>query len=405
MLYFSELKHKKVYTEDNVYLGRLSDLVFRATDTPTITKLLIHVGGGEELMVPVVFMKRIQGDYGDVMLHKRYETAELAEDELYIGKNLLDNQIIDISGDKMVRVNDVAIQDKPELTIAGADIGVLGVLRWFGIEDLVNKGLSRFKIKLHSRFLSWADIQTLELTRGHVKIKKEQTKLSKIRPEDLADYLEQTNVDNTRNVVKMLTVERAANVINNLNLNYQLELFRQFDTEEAAKIISHMEEEEAADILSSLPKKKAEKIMSHLPEHAHKGIIYLLDISKSPVGDIISTEYLTVSPDATVREVSEQIKSATQEFSELYYVYVLNKEQQLVGVFSMHELLLQGADASVFKFMSPNVLTISLSTPESVVLKKLLKYKLYALPVVDREKHILGIVTFDDVSELIHNIQ
>lgn len=255
MIYFSELKNKKVYTEDNVYVGRLRDLVFRASENPLITKLVVRSQSKENMMVPMEFLKKMHGDLGDVILRKHYELGELAEDEMFLGKNLLDNQIIDLAGDKMVRVNDVAIQEKPEFILAGVDIGVLGILRWFGLEDRANRLLGAFKVNLTSRFLSWGDIQTLELTRGHVKIKKEQTKLDKIRPEDLADYLEQTNVSNIRSIIKMLDVQRAADVINNLNLNYQIELFKQFEGEEAAKIVRHMDAEEAADLLASLTKK------------------------------------------------------------------------------------------------------------------------------------------------------
>ena len=404
MIYFSELKNKKVYTEDNVFVGRLRDLVFRATENPLITKVMIVSQSKEQMMVPMEFIKKLHGDLGDAILRKHYEEEPLAEDELFVGKNLLDNQIIDIAGDKMVRVNDVAIQEKPEYMLAGVDIGVLGILRWFGMEDRANRLLGAFKVNISSRFLSWGDIQTLELTRGHVKIKKEQTKLDKIRPEDLADYLEQTNVSNISNIIKMLDIQRAADVINNLNLNYQIELFKQFDVEEAAKIIKHMDAEESADVLATLTKRKREKIMELIDEKTRHAIEYLLKLSKSPVGDIITTEYMTVNPHQSVRDVIDAIRQTTRDFNDLHYVYVLNKEEQLVGVFSLHELLLQQLDSQVFKFMHPNVTTVYLSTPESVVLQKLLKYKLYALPVVDPEKHLIGLVTFDDVSELIHNI-
>jgi CBS domain-containing protein/sporulation protein YlmC with PRC-barrel domain len=405
MIYFSEIKNKKVYTEDNVFVGRLRDLVFRASESPLITKLVVHNQNRENMMVPVEFLKKMHGDLGDIILRKHYELEGLSEDEMFVGKNLLDNQIIDIAGDKMVRVNDVAIQEKPEFILAGVDIGVLGILRWFGLEDRANKLLGAFKVNLTSRFLSWGDIQTLELTRGHVKIKKEQTKLDKIRPEDLADYLEQTNVSNIRNIIKMLDVQRAADVINNLNLNYQIELFKQYDGEEAAKIVKHMDAEEAADLLASLTKKKRDRIMELVDDKTRKDIEYLLKLSKSPVGEIITTEYLTVAPQQTVREVIDLVRQVTRDFNDMHYVYVLNKEKQLVGVFSLHELLLQNLDNHVFKFMNPNVTVVYLSTPESVVLTKLLKYKLYALPVVDQARHIIGLVTFDDVSELIHNIR
>src|SRR3989338_8215623 len=111
---------------------------------------------------------------------------------------LQNNRVLTKDGIYIGKLNDVAIQDKPGYSIAGVDIGLVGILRWLGLIDFINKLLGKIGIKLRSQFLSWADIQTLELSRGHVKIKKEQTKLEKIRPEDLADYLEEPNVANVK---------------------------------------------------------------------------------------------------------------------------------------------------------------------------------------------------------------
>lgn len=406
MLYFSDLKNRKVFTEDNVFVGRLTDLVFRASQNPVITKLIVKSKVDNAMMVSSRFLKKMSGDKGDVILRKNFETAELTDDELYIGKNLLDNQIIDIEGSKVVRVNDVAIQDKQgeDLYISGVDIGLLGLLRWFGIEHMANKSLGKIGIRLSSRFLSWADIQTLELTRGHVKIKKEQSKLSSIKPEDLADYLEETNLTNIKQVLTILDVKQRAGVIDKLNLNYQIELFRQFEPEESAKIINLMEPEESADVLATLSKKRQQKILPLLHEKVREEVEYLLKLSRTPIGDIISTEYLTVSPTMTAQDVLHEIRTKTKDFSSFAYIYVVNDQKQLVGAFALHDLILQNHDTQVFKFMTQNLSVIHLTTPPIVALRKLIKYTLFALPVVDNERHIIGIVIFDDVSGLINKV-
>lgn len=397
MLYFSELKNKKVYTEDNIRIGKLKDLIFLASENPVVTKLVMKTPNEPNVIIPLEYIKKLDGA---VVLSKNYETSELDENELYLVNNLLDNQIIDITGDKIVRVNDVAIQDKPGYYIAGVDIGILGILRWFGLEDLLIRFVKKFRVKLSSQFLSWADIHPLELTRGHVKIKKEQTKLEKIPPEDLADYLEKTTVSNVSHILNVLDEKTAAEVISNLNINYQTALFKQFTEEIAAKVLSRIDPEDAVDILIGLSKKRREKIMKFLSAEAYKEIEYLLSLSKTPVGGILTTEFLTVSPDIRVKEVIKEIRKETKDFYYLHYVYVINRDNQLVGVFSLHELLQQHPDTPVYKFMTQNISVIQLSTPEIVVLRKIIKYKLFSLPVVDREKKMLGIVTFDDVIDL-----
>ena len=395
MLYFSELKNKKIYTEDNVFVGKLKDMVFHASEAPNITDLVAKSAKGD-LMIPIEFLKNFNKE---IIIQKGYKVSELEENQLYMTQNLLDNQIIDIAGDKLVRVNDIAIQDKPGYFIAGVDIGLLGILRWFGLDEFLIRASKKFNINLSSQFLSWADIHPLELTRGHVKIKKELTKLKKIRPEDLADYLERTNVSNISRILNVVDQETATDVIENLNINYQTELFKHFDPNKSSKIIAKIDPEEAVDILLSLNRKRKKEILDALDTRTFDKITHLLNLSRTPVGHFLTTEYLKVPSSDRVKDVLYKINEKTRDFFVLFYVYVVNENDELVGVFNLHELILQNQETPVYKFMSQNLITIHLNTPEVIVLRKLVKYKLYSLPVLDKFNKIVGVVTFDDVIE------
>jgi len=396
MIYFSELQNKKVYTEDNIYVGKLKDLIFTASEDPNVTKFLIKTRNNSKLIIPIKFIKNVSNE---IIIEKNFIGSKLQEDELYLLQNILDKQIIDITGEKIVRVNDVAIQDKPRFYIAGVDIGILGILRWFGLDDYLIRLLKKFNFNLTSQFLSWADIHPLELARGHVKIKKEQTKLHKIKPEDLADYLEKTNVSNITQILNIVDEKKATEVIKNLNINYQSELFRQFEPEKAKKILSNIDPDEAVDILLTLSKKRRNAILSILDKRTYNEINYLLSLSKTPIGHIITTELLTVQSFERAKDIIKKIHDQTKEFFVLFYVYVLNEKNELVGVFNLHELMLQGPETPAYKFMSQDLVVIHLNTPRVIVLRKFVKYKLYSLPVIDKSKKIIGVVTFDDVIE------
>lgn len=174
MIYFSEIFNKKIYNEDSLYVGRLKDFIFLASENPYITKIVIENKNKEKEIISYEYVKKINKK---IIIEKNYLSSSLEENELFLVKNLLDKQIIDIKGNKVVRVNDVALTKiDNQLIIAGVDIGFIGLLRRiriFNIEKIYNI-LTRLKIKFSSRFLSWADIHPLELSRGQVKLKKKK---------------------------------------------------------------------------------------------------------------------------------------------------------------------------------------------------------------------------------------
>lgn len=399
MVYFSEIVGKKVYTEDNIHVGYLEDLIFLVAENPIVTKIVIKDKTNQKLIISTDYLQKVN-KY--LTIEKEFLVTYLEENELFLVKNLLDKQIIDLKGNKIVRVNDVALQDKEKLLIAGVDVGFLGVLRRLRIgADNFYKVASFFNFKLASQFLSWADIQPLELIRGNVKLRKKEEKLEKIRPEDLADYLEKTNVINARKFLKILDTEKAAEVIGNLNINYQTALFKNFHIDKAAKLISFLDPDEAVDVLLTLTKKKREEVLEKLSPKIKDQIIHLLDLSKEPIGALLTTEYLTVGPEDTVRQVIDKIKKETKDFSSLYCIYVVNKENQLTGVVSLQEILKEDLDMPLYKFMTQNLIVIHLTTPVEIAMKKFLKYHLSSLPVINQEKRLEGIVNFDDITNYV----
>jgi len=399
MLYFSEIRGKKVSTEDGIQVGRLDDFIFLSSDKPRVTKLVIRDAKNEALVVPIDFLKKTNGNF---IIAKNYLITELQENELYVLKNLLDKQIIDIKGNKIVRVNDIVFQrEETNWYIVGVDIDLLGILRWLGLSELAVKFLRLFGLPGSSRFLSWSDIQPVELSRGQVKLKMEETKLERLRPEDLADHLEKTNMINTRRVLRLVDENFAAQVISDLNINYQVDIIRHFKPEKSASIISLMDPNEAVDILLSLSKRRWESIINLLPEKKRLQLLNLIDLSKTPIGSLMTTEFISVPSSFTVRETIDKIKKETADYNFLDYVYVVNEKNQLVGVSNLHELMLQNLDEQVYKFMTQNVITIYLTTPEEIAIKKILKYELQALPIINEKKNILGVLGFDVLSDFI----
>ena len=405
MLYFSELKGKRVVTENGVTLGKLDDLIFLTENQPTVTKLVVSGHAEAPYLIPTNFLKRLNTT---ICVSDSFAIEPLSENEMYVSKNVLDQQIIDIKGNKVVRVNDVAIQDipaqidkPPQMVIAGVDIGIVGILRWFGADETFGRLLRLMGKTVTSQFLSWADVQPLQLVRGQVVLKKEEKKLAKLRPEDLADHLETMSMRGVTRMLDLMDENLASSVVENLNITYQQNLFKQFAPDRSAKLIEHMDADEAVDILLSLTDKRRLNIMSVLSPMKQAEINELMALSSTPIGGLITKKFFAANPNETAGTIRNRIRKETNLSDNILYVYGVNGNRQLVGVANLHELLVQASDTPLYRFMNTSLIVLHLTTPMKIAARRMFKYKLEALPVIDDNKHILGIVLLDDLGDWI----
>lgn len=408
MYYFSELVNKKVVNENNKTIGKLKDFLFLAEETPKITKLYVKKNNKRSFAILIKDLKDVNDQ---IVVNRDFVEKEVAEREFSMAENLLNRQIIDVKGGKVVRVNDIAIQDKQSLPpkggkeeeleyyIAGVDVGFRAILRWFKLEKVTTPLYKALKLYSHPHFLSWGDIEPLELARGNVQLKKDIGDLERMRPEDLADYLEKTNIRNVNKVITGLDDEYAADVIEDLNINYQTALFKRFEPEQASRLIDFLEPDEAVDILLTLPRDKRNEILESLEKTKNEELRELMRYSKTSVGKLINPEFISVNSEATVAQTLSAVKEKLPERPFSSYIYALNHERHLVGVIELSDLLMQGGDEQIFKFMEQDVVVGHLTTPQAIALKRMLKYKLYALPIIEDNQKMIGVVTFDDMME------
>ncbi len=395
MLYFAELSGKRVVSSDGKTIGRLEDLVFLASGQPLVTKLALTSSHGTRI-IPMTSVTVLNGI---VKLAANFQTTDIAENELSVRQHLLDQQIIDIKGNKVVRVNDVAIQEKPYLVVAGVDVGILGIARWFKLEQFLNRGLAKFGKTATSDFLAWENIQPVELSRGKVVLKREETKLTKLRPEDLADHLERLSVKNLTKILDLLPNEYEADVVQNLNISHQRMLFRTVKPNHAAQVLSRVDPDDAVDILLSLPARRREAILAMLPLEAKQPIDHLIGLSTTDIGSLATSDFFAANPEETAGNLRRRMKRDTDSAAAITYIYVVNKKRELVGVCNLHELILQDTDTPVYKFMTPNVVAVYLTTPPAIAINKMVKYKIYSLPIINEKRQMLGMVTIDDLIE------
>jgi magnesium transporter len=210
-----------------------------------------------------------------------------------------------------------------------------------------------------------------------------------------------TNTHNVHRFITSLDLKKAAEVVESLTVNYQVEVFQRFETAKAAELLNEIDPDEAVDILLALDRSRRDKIMRKLPTEKQQELHKLMTFSRTPVGKLMTSEFYAISGSKTAKDIIRDIRLNTADFSSFGAIYILNRDDQLVGVCSPHELMLQEPDAPAYKFMIPEPIVALLTTPIEVVIYKLLKYNISAIPIINREKKILGIITIDDVSEIV----
>lgn len=393
MLYFSELRGKTVLAGD-LFIGILDDVVFQVSPAAVVTKLFVKKQSGKKIFIPYSAVDRIGSR---IHVDANFVPTELAENELFVGKNINDQQIIDINGSNIVRVNDVVFIQQPQLHISGVDVGALGVLRWFGLEEIFSKSLRIVGKEMIPKLLAWTDVAPVELARGRVVMKQSDTRLKRLKPEDLAGHLDTMSIRNVKKIINLFEDAYAAEVFSNLSVWSQAGLLRSFLPAKSATIIAQLETDEAVDALITIRRSERDKIIGLLDRTQQHEIKRLMGLAKTPVGHVVSNDFLTVKPQDTVGNTINKVREARNDLEDIQCVYVINNENQLIGIFTLYELLIQKSDVPIYKFMIQNPIVVQLATPKELVLRRMQKYNLNSIPVVTEKRHMLGVVDLLDL--------
>ena len=333
---------------------------------------------------------------------------DLPEDEisqgLFLVENVLDKQIVDLNGRKLVRVNDVRLVTVPMGTFAIAvDIGAEGLLRRLGISQPLKRILSLFRISISSKYILWDDVQTIDYSNLNIKLSKSYTRLQTLHPSDLADILEDLGKKSSMSVFSALDEEKAADVLEELETHAQIHIVENLPVEKAADVLEKMPADEVADILDELEDEKAEILLNEMDDESSQEVRELLEYSDNSVGSIMTTDYLSFGPDTLVADVIKEIQEKRPEPYELYKICVTEDDNELVGTFSLRDLILASPRHKLNQIMNPEPILLFDDQKQDDAGLMISKYSLLAVPVVDRGNQLQGMVIVDDVVEgLIH---
>ena len=340
------------------------------------------------------------------IISSRRREAELGEfqpatDRLLIGKDVLDKQIVDIDGAKIVRVNDVKLTDEGGVAcVTDVDVGVRGILRRLGVERRGDAFFRAIRHPLKHQLISWRFIQPLQPKLDRLTLSVSHKALSDLHPADIAQIISGMSPDERKGFFGKLDLETAAEALHELEPDVQADLITDMDKEQAADVIERMPPDEAADVIADLPADKAQELLGLIEKEEAEDIHELLGHEEDTAGGLMTNEYLAWPPEITVGEALEKFRTEANEIEAVYYIYAV-RDEKLLGVVGLRELILLDPAMSLSAAMHTKLITVQADANQEAVAALISKYNLLALPVVDEQNRLLGVVTVDDVVDLL----
>ncbi|HYR93943.1 MAG TPA: CBS domain-containing protein [Methylomirabilota bacterium] len=401
MPYLSEIQHRRVIEPNGNEVGTLKDLaVVPQGQFPAVQWAILATGDGEQ----VVKWADMAQEIGHLRLRGRREgmqTVTLPPEALRLSRDLLDKQIVDTHGAKVVRVNDLQLSEVDgQLRLVGADVGLRGLLRRVGAESLAERVLGMAGRKLPRGIIPWHLVEPLDTPDAKVRVTVPRTKLALLHPADIADIVEEMAADERRQVFEQLDIATAAEALSEVEPEMQAAIVSDLDEERAADILDEMAPDEAADLLQDLPEDRREELVDLMEKDEKEDVEALLTHDEDTAGGIMTTQFFALPADLTAEQAIDRLRELKPDPELTYYLYVVDAQGRLDGVISLRDLVVASPQSKLSEVMDPHVLKVEATTPKEEVAALIAKYDLLALPVVDARRTLLGTVTVDDVVEI-----
>ncbi|CAG1003076.1 Magnesium transporter MgtE [Gammaproteobacteria bacterium] len=405
MAYLSELVKREVRDTKGNLLGVLVDLLIgpegEGEHYPRVVALAIKRNGGEPSLLP---WEGAEDLAGNKIILQRLPAApyQLKGHEVYLARDVLDKQVIDTNGFRVVRVNDLELaRIGNDYRLVNVDVGGRGLLRRLGWEDVSERFVNLLQRDLPSRSIAWTDLGFIP--RGDLKVRVPRAKLKELHSADIAEILEDMSPREVGEVIRELSDEKVADVIEELEPEFQADVLETFPNERAADIVEEMEPDAAADALQEMQEDRREQVLNLMEPEEKAEVKELLVHPEDTAGGLMTTKYITVPPGITVADALRLLRqeAAAKEAETIYYVYILDAEEHLVGVVSLSDLVLASPESQVDDIMHRRPIRLPLDASHEEALEAIAKYNLLAVPVVDSENRLQGIVTSEDALDLI----
>jgi CBS domain-containing protein len=396
MLYLSQLLGRPIREVEGERVATLKDVIVRlGSDHPPVTGLVARFGR-LDLFVPRAHLLSFDGSgariSSDPVDFRRFARRE---GEVLLARDVLDKQLIDVDGKRVVRVNDVQlIESGGEWLVTGADVTFAGLWRRLTPHNFV--GTNR-----PVEVIDWADVGYLATDAAGVQLKSSRDKLSRLHPVEIARLAEALSRHHGSEVIEALDDETAAETLEEMHAEDQARIIGDMEEERAADILEHMSPDEAADVLGDLPADKAVDLLERMDHEEKEDVKELLPYEDDEAGGLMTTEFVVLPKHLTAGEALARLREMAETPNMIYYLYVVEEEEswKLSGVIALRSLILADPSFPLSHVMRDEFQFAHPKDSAREVAETIAEYNLLALPVVDDAGDIAGIVTVDDAME------
>ncbi len=394
MWFFSNILGAEVRDQADQVVGKVFDAAIKMTENnyPSVVGVVIKQNKNLSKFISIDAIENFGKNY--LTLKKIFAeiAIELPQDKsiVFLRETVLDRQIVDLAGVRVVRVNDLQFgMVKGAMCLMALDIGKLGLFRRLGLNFL---NLFNF---LQPELLEWKSVRLLG---DRLQLSIGTKELVKLHPADIANIIEKLNLNQGSELLQSLDKKTAARVLEELEPELQKILVQSLGPERAASVMQKMSIDELVDLIQMLPDRKSKEIMENLPSDSTQKVKKILEYDEDTAGGLMTTEYIYAFPATTVQEVVEQIKKTYPLYRGVNFVYIVDKDGLFKGVVSLRRLLISEPGQTTDELMGDEKISTATVNQNILEVASLItKYNLTSIAVLGENKRLLGVITVDDV--------
>ena len=406
--HLSQILGKNYLSDDGVTIGKIKDFLIDQSPVPgkesepirpKVVAIKVKKGNDIRILDFSSFeIKKFKRKLRVTCLEVHDISPDAFSNSLWLAENILDKQIVDINGRKLVRVNDVRMVMIPAGTYAIAvDVGMEGLLRRIGIDKPIQTVLDPFNAGIPGKFILWDDIAAVDFSNANIKLSKSISRLNTLHPSDLADIIEDLDKATRMYIFASLDEEQAADVLEELEPHAQIHIVESLPVEKAADVLEKMPADEVADLLDALAEDKAEKLLEEMEKESSEEVRELLEYHEKYVGSLMNTDYYTFNEHLTVSETIEELRRQKPEPAHIYSIIVLDQYERFLSAISLGELVVANPASQLKDIMKKNPISVFDHDKVDSLAELVSKYNLLSVPVINQNRMMEGIVVVEDI--------